>query len=1349
MDIRTQQELQLTQDQRNSIGEDLSTPAQIPLDAISKEEADKKKRQQQQVVNDAQAAQQQQDRTKAKASDNALNEVGNAVLGAGVDAVESVGATAEKVVKGKLNDSTFTPTWLQVDDKQEPITKTWWGNVIRGIGEYAVLDLVTKGVASKIPGAKALAGEGIVSNIARGAVVGNISSQAEGPNASNLIHETFPWIPTPLAVQESDSPVMKRVKSTFEAAGFDWVFGKVGAAWEAHSAAKKAEAAVNNESLRQEVAKRGELGKAAMDRQRGIQQLKDNYERLKSQWVVDNNGVYVSPSKVQAEVNKLKAASKITPVDEARFVELQNRYNRSLEVDNAYKEYSKAKAEDRVTAKSETPDKVAVSVYEESVAKSAKAASKVEEDNAVHYYNKDPEFQNGPSPRTVHPDLADSHERAKMVPDTDIKTAVRNSILIDTDPRQSNGRIGSVMTDANYDKVTTGASDSVKKIVTEMMKKLEKDPQLETFIGGQRYSRQEVINMVGAKVLDNLEGLDNISPDDLRKSLLQDADVNHIGGSKWETMNSVSQAATQVLIRATAGDLADIATVERSVRGEIDTATQNDMFLQRLEVLLRLNKEASFVAGKKLADRKFNWVRTYLPDVSTLDEASKRIDDDVKSVISTVEQINNIHQDSRLLHAFMDAASISDGSVRTMTDMSKYVSKKVGVNGWLYASPGEQGYLLKGLISTFFNSVLSAPKTAVKALAGTTLLTTLRPVSLLTGGLLQRDPRIVAKSLHQMQAGFEGVNEALSMANMARMSWLKGEVNPAIVQGSDEMYLAYHRTQEFRNLEAYAEMKGTLGDKYAVRLAKTLSSFNSSPFVNYSMGIMDMGDTFTRTLIGRMELKSKAFDEAWIASNGKVDKNLVATYESKFRDSVFNKDGVVTDKAAIMASQEASLSTPLSGLAADADELIKSIPALRPFMMFPRTATNAMKYVITYTPMGHTPLLNKFAKEVDEIINCTPDDALGVMQKYGITDLEATRAMYEGRVALGNLAVFSAIGLYLNGRLSGNQDIGEDQKRLKGSMNGAPPARSIRMGDAWVSYDAFEPFSSILSLVADIGDKANPEDQEDMFSKVAFFVAANVTNKSFLSGLAQLADLVNGHQDRVMPTVAANTLNNLIPFGGFRNWTAQVFNPGMRELENDIGQRFKNRNPMLKGELPMKLDMLTGRPIRLNDPITRLISASTPVSINPSADPVHQQLLDSGYNYALQFDKGPDGEDLTPDEKHQMMIYATEGGKIGKELAALFKTKRYNEAYKNYRQYVNEGRSLKVIPIDKQSHIADMIDPIVRNAKREALNRYRQERGAASVLSPSQNAEMAKRAGRGSDFERQRQYMRQILPNQK
>ena len=183
-----------------------------------------------------QQPQQPQEQQGNKFENNAFQEIGTAVVGSGIDALESIGATAESALTGQMLNPDFKPTWLQVQDDKEPMNQTVWGNFLRGIGEYAILNGVlrrgAKGLkAAKVPGAARLSKattmdprkakmkgfkgfkarvtdpKSTIREAAFGAAADFTSSFSEGETLSTEAKELFPYIPDWLVTQEDDSPL--------------------------------------------------------------------------------------------------------------------------------------------------------------------------------------------------------------------------------------------------------------------------------------------------------------------------------------------------------------------------------------------------------------------------------------------------------------------------------------------------------------------------------------------------------------------------------------------------------------------------------------------------------------------------------------------------------------------------------------------------------------------------------------------------------------------------------------------------------------------------------------------------------------------------------------------------------------------------------------------------------------------------------------------------------------------------------------------------------------------------------------------------------------------------------------
>ena len=112
------------------------------------------------------------------------------------------------------------------------------------------------------------------------------------------------------------------------------------------------------------------------------------------------------------------------------------------------------------------------------------------------------------------------------------------------------------------------------------------------------------------------------------------------------------------------------------------------------------------------------------------------------------------------------------------------------------------------------------------------------------------------------------------------------------------------------------------------------------------------------------------------------------------------------------------------------------------------------------------------------------------------------KAVQQGRLAMGSMAIFMAGQAFLAGNLHGNGPT--DRKKRQAWLDAGWKPRTVKIAGQWVSYDAFEPYNQILALVGDIGDHQQlmgEEWAEDRFLKLSMALASTVTSKSYLAGL--------------------------------------------------------------------------------------------------------------------------------------------------------------------------------------------------------------------------------------------------------
>ena len=355
-------------------------------------------------------------------------------------------------------------------------------------------------------------------------------------------------------------------------------------------------------------------------------------------------------------------------------------------------------------------------------------------------------------------------------------------------------------------------------------------------------------------------------------------------------------------------------------------------------------------------------------------------------------------------------------------------------------------------------------------------------------------------------------------------------------------------------------------------------------------------------------------------------------YEDDFYSQIFDTSGNIIDEATLFARKEVTLTQELTGFAKGLNDVFTAAPLAKPFFLFARTGVNGLALTGKYTPG-----FNLLVKEFNDIALARPDK-LDNVAKYGITspeELANAKSLQTGRFAIGSAVTFMAAQAWMRGDLNGNGPV--DRQKRQMWIDGKWEPRTIKLGAVRVGYDQFEPFNLIMSTIADVGDASELMGQEwteSELQKISLVIAQAITSKSYLAGIQSFVDLFGGRPgqfDRIIASLA----NNQIPLAGLRNELGKLFTPYMREIASGVDQSIRNRNLILENftdaeqRLPIKYDMLNGKPLKDWDFLTRAFNAVSPISLSLDQSPGRNFLFDSGYDLRQSTYYAPDGTNLT------------------------------------------------------------------------------------------------------------------------
>ena len=793
---------------------------------------------------------------------------------------------------------------------------------------------------------------------------------------------------------------------------------------------------------------------------------------------------------------------------------------------------------------------------------------------------------------------------------------------IATDYGSSNGSTDSLHTPVQVER-TAMSADMAQKEVERVLKDFMSDDRIQAEINiakKEGTSLAEKWGYAAEKAREMLEGRNStdLTTEEFWKQF--DVDMNRIDGREvWKSANVV---AADLVVGSLMREIRDLGIASRELFEVGDIADIDGPSRAMYEKIVAGLTQIKLSKATQSAEFRGLGARDVRIEVDNFI-------DETKNAWRIAMQAAGDDADDSLFRAIHEVVSMSD-EIHNLTDFDNWVKKTL--KGGYFGGRKKTGVLVKELQGMMVNSVLSGPKTPVRAIMGTGSATFLRPFSQVLGATLSGDRTTQRASLAAMNSMIQTIPEAWTLFKSKLNSYWSGDVSNITTRYSD-----YHKEAETWDiLGDWVENSGqaNFGDKAAYRTANMARAVNNNSFFTYSTKIMQATDETFGFILGRARAKEKAmrfamnqFDAGEITE---ITPDLLKNAENKFYAGITDADGNITDAATLYAKKEATLTTDLEGFAKGLQDAFDKAPWAKPFFLFARTGVNGL----TLTAK-HTPIVNLFVKEFNDIRFATPDN-LGEVAKYGIKtaeDLANAKALQLGRLAIGGSVISMASIHFMNGGLTGNGPA-DRQKRQTWIDAGYKP-RTISIGGVQVGYDSFEPFNLLLSTVADIGDHSQlmgEEWTEDNLQKMAVVVMQAVSSKSYLAGMQQFVDLFAGKPGS-WESIIAGLANNTMPMSSLRNELGKVLNPGMKELNSGILQSIRNRNQYAEGldpegGLPTKYDMLNGQPIRDWDFPTRMFNMFSPFSINLDQSEGRKLLFESKYDMRLSTLSSPDGLSL-------------------------------------------------------------------------------------------------------------------------
>lgn len=773
-----------------------------------------------------------------------------------------------------------------------------------------------------------------------------------------------------------------------------------------------------------------------------------------------------------------------------------------------------------------------------------------------------------------------------------------------------------------------------------------------------------------------------ITRDDMGKEVLAEEGfataTSALRGFGSDLTNMDVARAQSLLAGSLSGRISDLSEGARMMEGTAAVEAAQDKIIDLMQYVTQLSGSAKYYKNRKvnlinLIKNGFKNIQGY--NQSTVEgagEVAKKIFEDSQRFAGTMRQIAT--NQPQLMDQFLMAYELTDGKIDTIAKMNKYIhgmTVDLG-KGLINLDPDVENKLVAGVWSNVYNSMLSAFGTPIQALVGNFGGIISQPISHFAGAAISRD----LKAIQRGWVAYSSIGDTLSKAlPYAGNLFVKASKEPDTVKSATRLDLLLQSERELDFLKEAARtqaLDGNDGLQYLVNQIEMLNDLSKDPVLRFGTNAMTALDGFTGVFNAAAESRFRAMDEL-VATGKEVTKENVKPIADKYYRQMFDESGMLTDEAVKYATSEMALNldTPL---ASGVTDLVKTIPGLRPFLMFPTTGMNIIEMGGKYGPwqmfqrdvneLAYVRLDDLLSNEprVDELLrarNINPDELDSVAKQNKIADL---KYMTRGRKAIGALAVTGAVNLVINDRIRGDGLYDREAQKSR-EKNSNWEKRTIKGTDGkWYSYEALGPLADWLAFVANVSDNFDMLGEaatEKFLSKAIFVLSASITDRTGLSSIKPLMDILQGNEGAIARW-SAGFVNSLGPLAGQRGEWSRIFTEGLKEVELDFFSQLENRNRFVTGALdasnrqPYIYSPVTGEKANGYGFLQRVWNAYSPIKIHAEQSPEEKFLEDMEFDLNTTF-KTRQGVKLTAEERSELFRVMGQQGYFKRSIQGIMK----------------------------------------------------------------------------------------------
>ena len=846
------------------------------------------------------------------------------------------------------------------------------------------------------------------------------------------------------------------------------------------------------------------------------------------------------------------------------------------------------------------------------------------------------------------------------------------------------GRIGNLIHEAARKEGIELDNLSKRTLVSELTQQLKE--------GGSFSKRLKSNKLISAKVMDDAGKKlaatllhPRVEPDEIiglldefKKSVDESA-IRIVGKKgissaikqlKAQMIDLDAQKARAYLVTSEAGQVADMSEGARLMEEGASINRTIDLMADRLEVLMVEKGLANFEANSMLSHMNA-WksaVETGDKEVinaaadTILANTNSRLTELIPQAKEWTDTLKTVARENpEFLKPLLLANEFTDGDVDSLFKLHQWAGENLGVfkKAIVDLNPEVPSIINKAMWSNLFNSLLSALGTPMRAAAGNLTGMLGKGSATVFGAVAEGD---LANAKKAMVAHFALDNTLQQAFSHMRLVFRKASTNPKDVSYVMRSDIAVKTEKGLDALRSFADASSAEGEDGATMLLnifEDLDAMSVDPVLRFGGNAMTALDGFTKSVMANTEAKYIAFNK--LAQSG---EEITETSLRKATEEIYNKwhdaNGMISNEAVDMATSEIALNAD-SPIVDGFNQLIKTFPIARSFIYFPRTGANVIDtfrkwspagvfsgdYQKMWGPLGRKKVSDFTMEEIAEILQSKGKP----VDEFANETFQMLRYEVKGKAAIGSLFTTTAFFAAMNGRCTGTGHYDKARQRQRIRSGWKAKTCTVPGTNKVVSYEWMGPIGDWIALAADVVDNTDTLTSsmiEDMGTKLTAILAGSITNRTVLSQIEPMFDVLQGNGSAASRW-SSSLLNIAVPMGSLRNEMGKLMYPQLRQLRSEFENNLRNRNAWLDAfdperALPPVVDPIDGKLVGYQENFFIRLFNMGPIKVHDKPSKERQFLIDIEFNSSPTMNMSQRGIVL---ENHEIAAINSKIGEMG------------------------------------------------------------------------------------------------------